>query len=351
MKVESSSINFESRHTLTELSRKQESLQFWIGSQNPEVDGPPGVTIDISQKGKELQSCLNTGKTQPSEEEEDLLSEKDRQKIMLIEAFIEHFTGKKYKFRLPKRIHRGGESAPGNGNGRPPEVRNRAPESGWGLIYDSKTTNYESEKMSFRSKGIVKTADGKEIAIDVQLNMSREFFSESEIHIRAGDALKKDPLVINFNAPAAMLTDNKFRFDIDSDGTPDQISRLVNGCGFLSLDLNNDGKINDGSELFGAKSGDGFADLSLYDSDKNGWIDENDSIFEKLRIWTKDEFGNDTLFALGEKGIGAICLGNVRTLFSIRDNDNKENGAIQKTGIFLYENGGAGTLQHVDLVV
>ncbi len=40
-------------------------------------------------------------------------------------------------------------------------------------------------------------------------------------------------------------------------------------------------KINDGSELFGTSSGDGFKDLATYDEDENGWIDENDSIFSK----------------------------------------------------------------------
>ena len=169
----------------------------------------------------------------------------------------------------------------------------------------------------------------------------QEFFSSEEIHIRAGDAIRKDPLVINFDAPTAMLADNKFSFDIDCDGSPDQISRLMAGSGFLSLDLNNDGKINDGSELFGPQSGDGFSDLSLYDSDKNGWIDENDMIFERLRIWTKDEYGNDTLFALGEKGIGAIYLGSAGTTFSLRGEGNEEM-VIRKTGIFLRENGNVG---------
>jgi len=148
-----------------------------------------------------------------------------------------------------------------------------------------------------------------------------------------------------------MLTDSKFSFDIDCDGSPDQISRLCAGSGFLSLDLNNDGKINDGSELFGAQSGNGFTDLSLYDSDNNGWIDENDAVFDKLRIWSQDEYGNDILFALGQKGIGAICLGSAGTSFSLRGEGNKENGVIQRTGIFLNENGSAGTIQHVDLVV
>jgi len=356
MKIDSSDICFQGQHTLKELSHKQENLQFWIGENaEREAQGPPGIIISISEEAIELQKCLSSSEIKSPEDTEDLLSEGDKQKIMLLEAFMERLLGRKFKLKLPKKIKLN-KDIPANqeiqvNQRRSAGQNNGTPRAGWGLIYDSKTTHYESEKMSFKSSGIVRTSDGREIKIDLQLNMSREFMSSEEIHIRAGDALDKDPLVINFDAPTAMLTDKKFSFDIDCDGSPDQISQLITGSGFLSLDLNNDGKINDGSELFGPQSGDGFADLSLYDSDNNGWIDENDSIFDKLRIWTKDENGNDVLFALGEKGIGAICLGSAVTPFSIKGIGNNENGIIQKTGIFLHENGLAGTVQHVDLVV
>lgn len=74
-------------------------------------------------------------------------------------------------------------------------------------------------------------------------------------------------------------------------------------------------------------------------------------MFDRLRIWSKDEAGNDYLFALGEKGIGAIYLGSVATEFSLNGSRNRQNGALQRTGVFLRENGSAGTVQHVDLVV
>ncbi len=345
MKIESSNISFQSQHTMLEVNQQQENLQFWVGDNpNEGMKGPPGVTIDISEKGLEMQKSLCSIGTQSVEDDmEDMLSEKDKLKLQLIESMMEYFLGRKVKLMLPKRIKPSKETQP--------NLVSASPKAGWGLIYDSQKSHYESEKMSFSSKGIVKTADGKEIEIDLQLSMSREFYTSQSIHIRAGDAVRKDPLVINFDAPAARLSDHKFSFDIDCDGDSDQISQLSTGSGFLSLDLNGDGRINDGSELFGPESGDGFSDLSLYDGDKNGWIDENDVVFDRLRIWTKDENGNDTLFALGQKGIGAICLGSAATPFSLKGAENNENGVIQKTGIFLRENGLAGTIQHVDLAV
>lgn len=351
MKIESSNISLKSESSSVSFKQKQENLQFWIG-ENPEAqaNNTPGIIVDISKKAMELQQHISNSKSQRIDDEiNDAMSEKEKQKLMLLEAMLTHILGRKFKFRMPKKI-RNNSNTPVN-QGVPANNGNGNPRAEWGLIYDSKTTHYESEKVSFKSTGTVRTSDGREIKIDLQLNMSREFFSSEEVHIRAGNAVMKDPLVINFDAPSAMLSGNKFSFDIDCDGSPDQISRLMAGSGFLSIDLNNDGIINDGSELFGPESGDGFADLSLYDLDSNSWIDENDAVFDRLRIWTKDEYGNDTLFALGEKGIGAIYLGSAGTVFSLRGENNSENGIVQKTGIFLHENGAAGSVQHVDLIV
>jgi hypothetical protein len=106
-----------------------------------------------------------------------------------------------------------------------------------------------------------------------------------------------------------------------------------------------------GTELFGPQTGNGFLELAAYDEDGNGWIDENDSIYNQLVIWTKDENGEDQLFALGEKGIGAIYLGHLATPFALTDAQQQEQGEIAQTGIFLKENGQAGLIQHIDLVV
>ncbi|NLX64607.1 MAG: hypothetical protein GX022_07535 [Clostridiaceae bacterium] len=119
----------------------------------------------------------------------------------------------------------------------------------------------------------------------------------------------------------------------------------------MALDRNNNGIIDDGSELFGPQSGNGFGELAFYDEDQNGWIDENDEIFYKLRIWTLDEKGNKILLALGQVGIGAIYLGNIRSEYGLKTSGNSSLGQIRSTGIFLKENGQVGTIQHVDLVI
>ena len=216
------------------------------------------------------------------------------------------------------------------------------------ITAERETLYMESESTNFSTTGTVRTADGREISFNLDVSMSRKFTQYTKETVQnVGSFI--DPLVINLNGNIAEVSDQKFYFDLDADGEEEVISRLCEDSGYLALDRNEDGKINDGSELFGTKSGDGFGDLAAYDEDGNGWIDENDDIWNKLKIWVQDEQGNSKLYSLAEQGVGAICLQNVSTEFGQRGNSGEINAAIRNTGIFLYENGTAGTIQHLDL--
>ncbi len=210
----------------------------------------------------------------------------------------------------------------------------------------------ETENTAFTSVGNVQTADGRSIDFGITVEMSRSFMEKNEFVSEEAAYIFTDPLVINLKNSPASVSDQKFLFDIDADGKEDNISFLNEGSGFLSLDKNGDGVINDGNELFGTKSGDGFKDLAAYDKDHNGWIDEADDVFKQLKIWTKDAEGNDSLIDLKTAGVGALFLGNVSTQFSLNNMEtNDTNAMIRSTGVYLMENGGVGTLQHVDLAV
>ena len=217
------------------------------------------------------------------------------------------------------------------------------------LSYQQETLEMEKEEASFSTKGTVKTADGREITFNVNVGMSREFQQYYSEELDFASFKMCDPLVINLDTDVAELTDQTFYFDVDADGEKDEISTLSGNSGYLALDKNNDGIINDGNELFGTKSGNGFADLAKYDEDGNGWIDEGDSIWSKLKIWCKNENGEDELYRLSDKNVGAICLQNAATDFTLKGDNGQTKGAIRSTGIFLYENGNVGTVQHVDV--
>lgn len=154
------------------------------------------------------------------------------------------------------------------------------------------------------------------------------------------------PAVTAATPPAAPVAETD-----DADGRMDQIAFVGSNSGFLALDRNGDGSINDGRELFGALSGNGLVDLATHDTDGNGWIDENDAIFARLLIWSRDGEGNDQLEGLLERNVGAIYLGQAATPFSLKDDSNALQGVVRASGIYLKEDGGVGTVQQLDLVV
>ncbi len=220
------------------------------------------------------------------------------------------------------------------------------------LVTVSETYTYcEHEETSFSTEGTVMTADGREIPFNVSLNMSRTFsqtYSRQISYVQERSLV--DPLIVNLDDCPNVLSDQSFFFDLNSDGSLEELASLGKGQAFLALDLNVDGRINNGKELFGTRTGNGFAELAQYDLDGNGWIDEADEIFEKLLVFSIDEDGNQKLVNLKDADIGAICLDSRRTDFNVTDNDNLLMGKIRSTGFFLHESTGkAGTISQVDL--
>ena len=234
-----------------------------------------------------------------------------------------------------------------------PEAGSIAASGEFALSYATESFHGEYEYAGYSVDGTVKTADGRELSFGLSFEMSSSFeeYYAERYDVQSIPAMINlcDPLVINLDTEIAELSDQKFTFDLDADGKTEQISLLGRGSGFLALDLNGNGLIDDGSELFGAKTGNGFSELSAFDGDGNGWIDENDEIFEKLKIWVKNEKGEDTLFSLKDKNVGAINLGALATQMSHRGAGGGINGMLRQTGFFLYEDGTAGTVQHLDI--
>ena len=221
----------------------------------------------------------------------------------------------------------------------------------WNVTRYDSVTYKEEESMVFETVGKVLTADGRSIDFNMQLEMSREFQETTECLTKETEVIMTDPLVINLGTNPIGVSDQKWKFDIDGDGKEDNISMLSKGSGFLAYDKNGDRKINNGLELFGAKSGNGFLDLMEYDEDGNGWIDEKDSIYSKLSVWVKDDAGTDKMLSLKEANVGAIYLANQRTEFSLMaDDEKKQNAQIRRTGLFLTEEGMAKSIQQLDMV-
>ena len=261
-------------------------------------------------------------------------------KLRILQIMLEALTGRKIQAGpMPGRVP--GQAA---ASAMPlPEGAGRISGGGFQLGVFS----YRSESVSYSAAGAVKTADGKTISFDISMRMSRE--TASFIGIASGSMI--DPLVISYGGTAASLTGEKFQFDLACSGSPQSISFPGQGSGFLVYNRDGDGIIKDGSQLFGPQSGNGFEDLRRHDIDGNGWIDEADDIFKYLMVWAKDKDGNDQMFTLKDLGIGAIFLGETQTQFSLDDASGNAAGQLRSTSFFLRENGTAGTISHIDLLV
>lgn len=338
MKIDSFSVSQNSAHSLVKEESVTESLQIWNGAQDSE--GTPAYVIDIDMDRFQV----TTEKSYLSRQANDLLRQTKDSRIRLIESLVYALTGKRIKFRDPgEAMKQSGDAgvsfaAPAN-NGTP----------NWGIAYDYREVRSEQESVSFASSGTVKTSDGRIIAFDMSFSMSRSYYEETGVSLRLG-AAKVDPLVVAFGGGAPTLSVVKKAFDLDADGKLENISFATGNSGFLAFDKNNDGAINNGSELFGPTSGNGFSELRAYDTDKNGWIDESDEIFGKLSVLTMKEDGTMTLFSLKDVGIGAIYLNDVSTQFEMKDMAG-EYGEMKSSSIFLRENGTAGTIHHIDLSI
>jgi Ca2+-binding RTX toxin-like protein len=104
------------------------------------------------------------------------------------------------------------------------------------------------------------------------------------------------PLVLDLNHDGKVSTninDTSVYFDMDNDGYREKTAWISPEDGLLVRDINNNNKIDNGSELFGnfsalkdgSKAEDGFEALLQYDSNYDGKIDNNDEIYQELKVW------------------------------------------------------------------
>lgn len=65
----------------------------------------------------------------------------------------------------------------------------------------------------------------------------------------------------------------------------------------------------------------------------------------------QDDKGGGTLNTAKAHGVGAVYLGRAETPFELKDSANRELDVVRSSGIYLAENGRAGSVQQIDLTV
>jgi hypothetical protein len=334
MRIESSAIQISSSHSLQNLHQQSESLRVW-------VDQPSLTKAAISPLpcNPEQES---SSQDKPREPEEC------HPKLFLMKKIIEAFTGKKIKEIRADFIHDEPRPACASSPGSAAPLSREAKRVGWGINYEFHESFAESEATTVSAAGRVTIADGQEIRFEMAFTLSRTFTQDTAISLRAGDALT-DPLILRFTGTPSYLTDQRFNFDLNADGKDEQLPLLAQGSAFLAFDRNGDHQVNNGTELFGPRTGNGFAELSRLDETGDGWIDEADAGYGSLFVWNPGD-GSEILSSLKDAGIGAISTQPVRSAFSLKDDSNSLIGQIQKSGLYLTESGQPGLIQQLDLV-
>ncbi|MCT6721621.1 calcium-binding protein [Acidovorax sp. K2F] len=130
------------------------------------------------------------------------------------------------------------------------------------------------------------------------------------------------PLVLDLDGDGVETQSREagIHFDHGGDGFAENTGWSGSDDGFLVRDLNGDGQITSGRELFGNQTllnngqaaANGFVALSQLDTNGDGLINAGDTDWSTLRIW-KDSNGNgiseaNELLSLSDAGVGGINL-------------------------------------------
>ena len=163
-----------------------------------------------------------------------------------------------------------------------------------------------------------------------------------------------DPIVLDLGTPGISFSSlqNGVSFDINGDGVADHIAWTAGNDGILAYDVNGNGTIDNGNELFtpnfaGGHFASGLAALASLDSNGDGVINSADAAFAKLEVWQDSNHNGvadaGELSSLTDKDIAAINLDGTPAGGTI------DGQQLQEQGSFSYADGTTGSYVEVAL--
>ena len=277
---------------------------------------------------------------------------------MILRRLLEAMTGKKIHVVRPEdlKLSEADQKALAElaSEARPAATANAGSSSnnraGWGLELDIQRTQTETTSVSFAAQGTILTEDGKTIAFDASFVAQSASITVENVTLRAGDAKMKDPLVLLYTGTQAQLSQQVQAFDLDANGVLEQLPGISNGA-YVVQDLNKNGKVDDGKELLGALSGDGFADLRAMDQDANGFIDSGDAKYADLYLWQPGQDGAGKLTKMADANILGLYTGKVATPLELKTQNGEVGGRVNTTGIYVTEDGTVRPMEQIDVKV
>lgn len=169
--------------------------------------------------------------------------------------------------------------------------------------------------------------DGFDCRNSGSMNLLQEYYeqkveADKEAEKKAGGNSDRDPIVVDLNKNGVYSTkkENGAHFDFAGDSFAEKTAWVEKGDGLLVRDIDKDGIIEDGTELFGDETRlrdgsiarDGFQALADLDENQDGVLDSQDAAFSEIQIW-QDANGDGItdegeLYALSDMDITSIQL-------------------------------------------
>lgn len=316
MIVNASQLELSSRSSSLRQLEERQSIRFWsTETRTAQAEAAPTLPSTASGSTADVDGVAS-----------DL-------PLSLTAMILERFFGLKVTIVTPQDI-----SSSSNPESVASQDRRADPNRlGWGMEISSTSRTVQEQALQFSAQGKVTSADGRELSFNLDLQLSSRTERTETISLRLGDA-PVDPLVVQLQAGFSEPSAQTFAFDLNSDGQFEQVPVMQSGAFFLVHDQNGDGRVQDGRELFGPRTGQGFAELAELDQDRNRWIDEADPAFFNLRLWQPDSQGKGTLLSMLDAGIGALAVDAVASAWQM------DQGSLAESGVYLHEDGTAGHL-------
>lgn len=164
------------------------------------------------------------------------------------------------------------------------------------LVFDKSNVLFKNYNMNDWKWGVKNTGSNDAIDSDVNGDMiSKVNVTRTDtINLSSGENdMRWDagitPIAIDLNGDGIHTIardDMQGSFDLLGTGKAIQSGWLSKGDGFLAIDSNGNGAIDNVGELFGGTAkGSGFAKLASYDSNGDGVVNASDAQFASLLIW------------------------------------------------------------------
>lgn len=148
-----------------------------------------------------------------------------------------------------------------------------------------------------------------------------------------GIANTQSPIVFDLDGDGIELSNlgHEIFFDHTGVGIANSTRWVGSDDGLLAIDLNDNGIIDSGIELFGSntligngsKAADGFEAMAAIDSNGNGFLDQADTLFSSLRVWrdlNQDGLSQqEELLTLSSLGISSINTDSDNSLIQFSD--------------------------------